>query len=150
MSLARSALAAEPVHRYLFNHSLENDLELKALGATHTVEHPFFFAWHGKYRPTDTDLQVQRRGIGYWTRMAKTGNPNGWPLRPTTTAVWRSAPRRRRGAVRPTRIATSGIRCGCSGRISERGRRRQALWRAARDGAPDRNETVPGQFRSIR
>jgi hypothetical protein len=35
----------EPVYRYLFNHGLENDPELKALGPTHTVEHPFFFAW---------------------------------------------------------------------------------------------------------
>ena len=38
----------------------------------------------GKYRPTGTDLAVQRHMTGYWTRMAKTGNPNGggdpqWP-----------------------------------------------------------------------
>ena len=74
----------EPVYRYLFNHALENDPELKALGPAHTVEHPFFFAWQGKYRPSDTDLAVQRRVVGYWTRMATTGNPNGgsdpeWP-----------------------------------------------------------------------
>jgi para-nitrobenzyl esterase len=34
----------EPVYRYLFNHALENDPQLKAQGATHTVEHPFLFA----------------------------------------------------------------------------------------------------------
>jgi para-nitrobenzyl esterase len=74
----------EPVYRYVFNHVLENDPEVKALGPTHTVEHPFFFAWQGKYRPTDADRAVQRYTVGYWTRMAKTGNPNGdddpeWP-----------------------------------------------------------------------
>jgi len=74
----------EPVYRYLFNYALENDPELKALGPTHTVEHPFFFAWQGKYRPSDTDRAVQRCMVGYWTRMATTGNPNGgsdpeWP-----------------------------------------------------------------------
>jgi para-nitrobenzyl esterase len=74
----------EPVYRYLFNHVLENDPELKALGPTHTVEHPFLFGWQGKYRPSDTDRAVQRYLLGYWTRMAKTGNPNGggdpeWP-----------------------------------------------------------------------
>jgi para-nitrobenzyl esterase len=57
---------------------------LKALGATHTVEHPFFFAWQGKYRPSDTDRAIQREMVGYWTRMAKTRNPNDggdpeWP-----------------------------------------------------------------------
>jgi carboxylesterase type B len=74
----------EPVYRYLFNYALENDPELKALGPTHTVEHPFFFAWQGKYRPSDNDRAVQRSVVGYWTRMVTTGNPNGdsdpeWP-----------------------------------------------------------------------
>jgi carboxylesterase type B len=31
----------------------------------------------GKYQPTETDLAVQRRIVGYWTRIAKTDNPNG-------------------------------------------------------------------------
>src|SRR5262249_46457153 len=73
-----------PVYRYLFAHSLENDPNQKALGPIHTVEHPFLFSWQGKYRPTDRDLVVQRQMVGYWTTMAKTGNPNGgghpeWP-----------------------------------------------------------------------
>jgi para-nitrobenzyl esterase len=74
----------EPVYRYLFNHLLESDPRLKALGAVHTVEHLSLFAWQGSYRPTDDDRALQRQVLGYWTRMAKTGNPNGggdpdWP-----------------------------------------------------------------------
>jgi para-nitrobenzyl esterase len=67
----------ESVYRYVFSHALENDPALKAVGAAHTIEHPFLFAWQGKYKPTETDLAIQRHMIGYWTRMAKTGNPNG-------------------------------------------------------------------------
>ena len=75
----------EPVYRYIFNHTLDNDPELKSIGASHTIEHAFLFGWQGKYRPTTTDLDVQRQMTGYWTRMAKTGNPNGggdpeWPI----------------------------------------------------------------------
>jgi para-nitrobenzyl esterase len=73
-----------PVFRYRFSHTLENDPVQKALGPVHTVEHPFLFNWQGSYRPTPTDLEIQRHMVGYWTRMAKTGNPNGaddpvWP-----------------------------------------------------------------------
>jgi para-nitrobenzyl esterase len=67
----------EPVYRYLFSHRLDNDPALRAIGASHTIEHPFLFAWQGKYQPTEVDLAVQQRMVGYWTRMAKTGNPNG-------------------------------------------------------------------------
>ncbi len=85
---ALSRAQKEPVYRYLFNHLLENDPEQKALGANHTVEHPFLFAWQGTYRPTDADRAVQRQMVAYWTRMAKTGNPNGggnseWPVAST-------------------------------------------------------------------
>jgi para-nitrobenzyl esterase len=74
----------EPVYRYLFNHRLDNDPTQKALGAAHTIEHPFLFAWKGSYRPSETDREVQRQLVDYWTRMAKAGNPNGagdpnWP-----------------------------------------------------------------------
>lgn len=71
----------EPAHRYLFAHSLENDPEQKALGATHTVEHPFFFAWQGKYRPTETDLAVQKSMVTHWTRLAREGSldAKAWP-----------------------------------------------------------------------
>jgi len=74
----------QPIYRYIFVHSLENDPELKALRANHTIEHVFFFPWQGRYRPSAADLAVQQRMIGYWTRFAHTGNPNGssdphWP-----------------------------------------------------------------------
>ena len=66
-----------PAYRYLFDHPLENDPVQKARGAIHTVEHPFFFGWKGKYVPTASDLVVQTDMVGYWTNMAKTGDPNG-------------------------------------------------------------------------
>jgi para-nitrobenzyl esterase len=73
-----------PVYRYLFDHALENDPALKTLGPAHTIEHAFLFAWQGKYHPNDADRAVQRQMVGYWSRMAKAGNPNGggapdWP-----------------------------------------------------------------------
>lgn len=84
--VARTLAAAQtqPVHRYIFAHALQNDPS----GASHTVEHPFFFGWRGKYRPTETDFAIQRRMISYWTRLARTGNPNGddtprWPAHTT-------------------------------------------------------------------
>jgi para-nitrobenzyl esterase len=78
----------EPVYRYLFDYTLDNDPDLKALGPVHTIEHPFLYAWQGTYKPTDSDLALQRYMVGYWTRMAKTGNPNGggapeWPVAST-------------------------------------------------------------------
>jgi para-nitrobenzyl esterase len=74
----------QPVFCYIFTHTLENDPTEKANGAVHTVEHPFFFAWRGNYRPSQTDLAVQDLLVGYWTRMARAGDPNGagaphWP-----------------------------------------------------------------------
>jgi para-nitrobenzyl esterase len=79
--VARTLLAAqrEPVYVYFFNHALENDPAQKALGATHTVEHPFFFGWRGKYRPTDGELDMQSKMIGYWSGLARAGRPVGGP-----------------------------------------------------------------------
>jgi para-nitrobenzyl esterase len=84
VALTLSAVQQAPVYRYLFDQPLENDAAMKALGTTHTGEHPFLFAWQGTYHPSGTDLAVQSRMVGYWTRMAKTGDPNGpgapqWP-----------------------------------------------------------------------
>ncbi|MBA3773006.1 MAG: carboxylesterase family protein [Ramlibacter sp.] len=73
----------EPVYRYLFAHALENDPEQKALGAVHTIEHAFLFAWEGKYKPTDTDLAIQRLMTGHWTELSRSGSLAGarpaWP-----------------------------------------------------------------------
>lgn len=66
---------SQPVYRYLFDHALENDPELKAQGAIHTVEHAFLFPWEGSYRPTATDLAIQQRMVADWTGLAKTGAP---------------------------------------------------------------------------
>lgn len=66
-----------PVFRYLFDHSLANDPTQKALGAIHTVEHPFLFSWEGSYQPDSADREVQRLMLNYWTSMAVNGTPNG-------------------------------------------------------------------------
>jgi len=77
VALAFAKAQGQHVFRYLFNYTLDNDPVLKAAGAAHTIEHSFLFNWQGKYKPTDTDLTVQRYMVDYWTRMAKAGNPNG-------------------------------------------------------------------------
>ena len=69
----------EPVYRYLFTHALENDPELRAQRAVHTVEHVFFFPWQGRYRPTAADEAVQHLMVGHWSRFAATGTPAGTP-----------------------------------------------------------------------
>lgn len=73
----------EPVYRYLFDHTLENDPEQKALGAVHTIEHAFFFPWQGSYRPTNADLTIQRLMIERWTEFARTGE-----LKHNATPTW--------------------------------------------------------------
>jgi para-nitrobenzyl esterase len=80
--LARSQ--SEPVHAYLFEHTLDDDPEQKALGAVHTVEHVFLFPWQGSYRPNGRDLAIQKEMVGHWTHLARTGRPKAawtpaWP-----------------------------------------------------------------------
>ncbi len=84
--LARTFASVQkpPVYRYVFAHSLENDPVQKALGAIHTIEHPFLFNWEGSYQPTAIDKKIQSLMLNYWANMAKVGNPNGpgvltWP-----------------------------------------------------------------------
>lgn len=91
LRVARTIAAAQiwPVYRYRFSQTLQNDPDLQLLGPTHTIEHAFLFGWRGRYRPTAIDLAVQERMIGYWTRMAISGNPNGapdpaWPIQTKT------------------------------------------------------------------
>jgi para-nitrobenzyl esterase len=79
---AFSKMQKEPVYRYIFTQAQENDPRLKAGGVSHTIEHAFLFP--GRYQPTEAEGEVQRQMVGYWTRMARTGNPNGaddpqWP-----------------------------------------------------------------------
>lgn len=75
---------SQPVYRYLFTHSLKNDPALAAQGAIHTVEHAFFFAWQGTYKPIARDLNIQSLMTNDWTAMARDGSiPHslhpGWP-----------------------------------------------------------------------
>lgn len=79
-----SRAQSQPVYRYLFTHSLKNDPALQAQGAIHTVEHPFFFAWEGTYKPTARDLNIQVQMVKDWTELARSGEVrNGlygvWP-----------------------------------------------------------------------
>jgi para-nitrobenzyl esterase len=79
-----SKVQKQPVYRYLFAHTQENDPALKAGGAAHTIEHAYLFPGRGTYQPTAADRTIARQMAGYWTRMASTGNPNGgqdpqWP-----------------------------------------------------------------------
>ncbi len=68
----------EPVYRYLFDHVLANDPAQLALGAVHTIEHAFLFAWEGSYVPTADDLSVQARMVSNWTGLARTGQLPAW------------------------------------------------------------------------
>jgi para-nitrobenzyl esterase len=82
---AFSAAQKEPVYRYLFAHSMENDPPLKAVRANHTIEHAFLFPFQGTYTPNDADAAVQRSIVRYWTQFAKRGDPNDgagprWPV----------------------------------------------------------------------
>jgi para-nitrobenzyl esterase len=79
---AFSKMQREPVYRYIFTQAQENDPSLKAGGVSHTIEHAFLFP--GRYLPTEAEVTIQRQMVGYWARMARTGNPNGgndphWP-----------------------------------------------------------------------
>ncbi|MBI5527059.1 MAG: carboxylesterase family protein [Deltaproteobacteria bacterium] len=78
----------EPVYRYLYSHALENGgAALKALGAYHGSELPLVFGnltFQG-YVPTAGEAALSDAVIGYWSRLAATGDPNGggapeWPV----------------------------------------------------------------------
>ena len=80
-----AAAQNEPVYRYLFSHTMENDPQLKAVASNHTMEHPFLFPIAGKYKPLESDLAVQKHMVGYWSRFARSGDPGNardpqWPV----------------------------------------------------------------------
>lgn len=81
-----SSRQEEPVYRYLFTHSLDNDPDLHALGAVHTIEHAFLFPWQGSYKPTAVDLAVQRQVVSDWTALAANGR-----VPANETPVWPAA-----------------------------------------------------------
>src|SRR4029077_11919013 len=88
---ARSAVHANgpAVWRYLYVHRYENDLTLNTLRAFHGAELPFVFGspqliFGGPYTPSAAELTLAGQMMGYWSRFAKTGDPNGagatsWP-----------------------------------------------------------------------
>lgn len=106
----RGNMGAAPVYRYLYAHPLESGTPLvRALGAWHGLELVYVFQniARNTATPTSGDLAVERTMLGYWTRFAATGDPNGdgapaWPryatgeplLRldtaPTTVQAWRN------------------------------------------------------------
>jgi len=69
--LARSQ--SEPVYRYLFTHPPHDNPD----GAGHSVEQRFLFPWREDVQPTQADQEVRNQMVRYWTRMARTGDPNG-------------------------------------------------------------------------
>jgi len=103
-AIARAASGANrpPVWRFLFAHQFENDVNLASYKAFHGSELFFVlgdlqsagdFAGTGPYTPTPAEVSLSEELIGYWTRFAATGDPNGagatpWPhYDPTTDAM---------------------------------------------------------------
>jgi para-nitrobenzyl esterase len=104
-TVARVAAGAnrKPVWRYFYTHRFENDASLNAMRAFHTAELYFVFgnfsqispafANANNYQPTPAEVTFTSDMMGYWTRFAATGNPNGagavpWPpYDPNTDAM---------------------------------------------------------------
>jgi para-nitrobenzyl esterase len=94
-NVARVAPGANrpPVWRYFYTHAFENNAFLLPYGAFHTSELFFLFGNFNDgqqpgggvvYTPSQADLTFSQSLMGYWTRFAATGNPNGagavaWP-----------------------------------------------------------------------
>jgi para-nitrobenzyl esterase len=85
---AVSRSQSEPVYRYLYTHTLRGSPAVQRLGAAHGMELYFVFQKMDaldQYVPTRDDLTLEATTLGYWTRFAATGNPNGqgaprWPV----------------------------------------------------------------------
>jgi len=94
---ARAAAGATrpSVWRYLYIHRYENDPTLNLYRAFHTAELFFVFGNieppdPNGYTPTAAEVTLAGQIMGYWTRFAATGNPNGagavqWPAYDATT-----------------------------------------------------------------
>jgi para-nitrobenzyl esterase len=86
--IARTATTSQSakVFRYFFTHALDNAPAQQPLGAWHGLELTFVFhhLMIAGYTPSPAENALSDAIIGYWTRFAATGNPNGagavdWP-----------------------------------------------------------------------
>jgi para-nitrobenzyl esterase len=89
-NIARAAAGPnrKPVWRYFYTHSMENDASLNAMRAYHSQEVTFVFGnfsgLNVPYTPTTAELTLSNDMMGYWSRFAANGDPNGagavaWP-----------------------------------------------------------------------
>lgn len=93
--VARAADGAngKPVWRYIYTHTFENDPNLTPFRAFHGAERPFVFGDPSNgnaHTATAAELTLAGQIMGYWTRFAATGDPNGsgatvWPRYDATT-----------------------------------------------------------------
>ncbi|HEY5933963.1 MAG TPA: carboxylesterase/lipase family protein [Kofleriaceae bacterium] len=79
---ARALRERAPVYRFLFSH-VTAGARAKGLGATHGSEIAFVFGTVAT--PTEDERALSRAMLGYWTRFARTGDPNAagapsWPV----------------------------------------------------------------------
>jgi len=88
-NVARIAAGAnhKAVWRYFYTHRFENNASLNASRAFHTAELYFVFGNFSRispafanavnYQPTSAEVTFTSDMMGYWTRFAATGDPNG-------------------------------------------------------------------------
>ena len=80
--VARAAAASQksPVYRHFFTHELDS-VAFQGLGAFHALDVYFVFQ-HAKaltYTLDPAELALSHEMLGYWSRFAITGDPNGDP-----------------------------------------------------------------------
>ena len=87
--LARAAANSqkEPVYRFVFTHAQSGPSVATAQGAWHGEElqfifHSFTSGAFGSFTPTADELTLSDQMIGYWSRFAATGDPNGGNVPP--------------------------------------------------------------------
>lgn len=101
-----AAAGAGPVYRYLFTYVSERARDRYA---GHSSELPFLYQSWSSYSPTPRDIVVSERMVGYWTRMAASGQPGDESWRPVTA---RSAPYQQIGESIQLRIGDADAHCG--------------------------------------